>query len=383
LSELKLGRDGKTLFLDDPDPSVIDNFNVHITRGRKPNLAHSMLCHLRQAARMRLILTTNFDTLIEDAFAHHQRRVDVISVSVRGSLPDPEVVHARDTVVKLHGTFSETRADFSLDLEPTIDDKKRFFHYVRGRYPETQDVQFAPAQLLVAGYSGSDARCVHMMKAVLEGDATARVFWVCNSRRDKERLKEIFPEQSYRERVVTTTTERVDLLLYELHQQLCFTLPAGGGSSYHINHNVPPSPSFRPAADEDERIPPGAEAIVAQAGWLHAVDPVARAVANAPERKVLIIDGPSGVMDAMRGALDLMAQRYGTQKVWLELEDYADTASVAHDLFQIIAMRRGVLHLSHAEFCPDLPTEIPEADPNGEQRQAWCSLGAGRITSIG
>jgi hypothetical protein len=33
-------------------PKVIDSFNTHITDARRPNLAHSMLCHLAQRARM-------------------------------------------------------------------------------------------------------------------------------------------------------------------------------------------------------------------------------------------------------------------------------------------------------------------------------------------
>ncbi|RYZ09229.1 MAG: hypothetical protein EOO73_05570 [Myxococcales bacterium] len=370
LSELKLGRDRRTLFLEeDADQSVIDNFNVHITRGRRPNLIHSMLCHLRQPARMRVLLTTNFDTLIEDAFANQKRRVEVISVSVRGALPDPEIVHARDTVVKLHGTFNETRADFSLDERPSLEDRRRFFNYVRGSHPEDGRGGFVPAQLLVAGYSGSDARCVEMMKTVLEGDRHALIFWICNSDRDRARLEETFPEESYGPRVIATVSERFDLLLYEFHQQLCLTLPPGGGTSYHINHNVAPVASFRLEDSKKDETPPGVTAIIEAATWIGERAPDAPASrGDAVERKILVVDGPSGVLAAMRGAMDGLSQQLGMQKVWLELEDYADTASLAHDLFQIIATRRGVFNLSHAELCPPelashLSPELPPAPP--------------------
>jgi len=352
LSEVKLGMDRKTLFLEESEASVIDNFNVHITRGKRPNLIHSMLCHLRQPARLRLLLTTNFDTLIEDAFANQKRRVEVIAVSVRGSLPDPEIVHARDTVVKLHGTFSETRADFSLDDRPSLEDRRRFFHYVRGGYPETSQPSFVPGQLLVAGYSGSDARCVDMMKTVLEGDPSALIFWICNSKRDHARLEQLFRERSYGARIIATISERVDLLLYEFQQQLCLTLPPGGGSSYHINHNVAPVASFRVDDHQDDKDPPGASAIVAAATWIGELDSAGLSRDAQPrERKILVVDGPSGVLGAMRGAIDTLSQQHGVEKVWLELEDYPDTPSLAHDLLQIIASRRGVLGLSHAELC--------------------------------
>jgi hypothetical protein len=375
LSSLKLGANKQTLFLEEPEHSVIDNFNVHITRGKRPNLIHSMLCHLRQPARLRLLLTTNFDTLIEDAFASQNRRVEVISVSVRGALPDPEVVHARDTVVKLHGTFSETRADFSLDLGATPEDRRRFFHYVRGSYPERTQPGFVPSQLLVAGYSGSDARCVDMMKTVLEGDPAARIFWICNSKRDKARLTEIFCERSYGRRVVATVSERVDLLLYEFQQQLCLTLPPGGGSSYHITHNVAPVASFRLDEGCEEAPAPGVRLLVEAASWIGDRSPAAQeADAGANERKILVVDGPSGALVAMRGAMDFLAQQHGVEKVWLELEDYADTPSLAHDLLQIIASRRGALNLGHAELCP---SELLSS------AQSRTDSGAGaRLTSI-
>ncbi len=231
LSELKLAPDRHTLLLDDPDQNVIDSFNVHITRGRRPNLIHTMLCHLRQPARMRLILTTNFDTLIEDAFAGQERQIEVISVGTKGLLPDPDLVHARDIVVKLHGTASETRADFSLDDPPSIEDRKRFFSYVRGGQADSTGERFIASQLLVARYSGLDARCVQLMKSVLDGDQDARIYWICNSPADEGRLHVLFRERAYRDRIFTTRTERVDLLLYELHQKLCLSLPPASASA--------------------------------------------------------------------------------------------------------------------------------------------------------
>ena len=70
LAELQLAPDGHTLFLVERDPAVIDGFNVHITQGRRPNFTHTMLCHLREPARARIVLTTNFDTLREAIRAH-------------------------------------------------------------------------------------------------------------------------------------------------------------------------------------------------------------------------------------------------------------------------------------------------------------------------
>lgn len=350
LSELKVAPDGHTLLLDKPDQTVVDGFNVHITRGRRPNLAHTMLCHLRQPARMRLILTTNFDTLIEDAFAEQERRIDVISVGIKGSLPDPEIVHSRDTVVKIHGTVSDTRADFSLDEVPGIEDRKRFFHYVRGGNPDSPDDRFLPGHLLVAGYSGNDARCVQLMKAALD-DPEARVFWVCHTHSDLEALKKLFGERAYRDRIIATVHERVDLLLYEFHQQLCLHLPPGSLSE-HINHNVPPESLETPSKAGEAQ--PEAPSSREQVRFSNAINNAEQlhAAMSAPE-SVTIVDGDFGILGTTRENVRKVANEHGLTEIWFELEDYGSAESLAHDLFQQIASRRGVFHSSH-ELCPRL-----------------------------
>jgi hypothetical protein len=362
LSELRLIERGR-LALVEADPSVVDGFNVHITRNRRPNLLHTMLTHLREPARMRLFFTTNFDTLIEDAFAQQKRRIDVISVSVRGELPDPEIVHARDTILKLHGTLTETRADFSLDASPSLQDLRRFFHYVRGRHPEDDQSHgdrseggFVPSHLLVAGYSGSDPRCIQLVKFVLDGDPQAILFWVCNNEHDLARLCERFPERAYKKKIVATTAERFDLLLYEFHQRLCLSLPAGGATlpgSYQIKHSAPPQKSFRPRAHQPAEHAEATARIIDAVTWLEK----GRDVASVPETgvhgKLVFIDGPSGVSQPMGSAFSELSRRYALKSTWLELEDFPNTGAVAHQLFQAIALRRGISQLRHAQLCPN------------------------------
>jgi hypothetical protein len=366
LSELRLDRDGGALSLVEAEPAVIDGFNVHITQGRRPNLTHTMLAHLRQPARARVVLTTNFDTLIEDAFAQLHRRIEVISVSLKGALPDPEIVHARDTVVKLHGTLSETRADFSLDDPPTPEDLRRFFHYIRGGPPgdAAEGGRFVPGHLLVAGYSGADARCVQLMKFVLDSDRDARIFWVAYTKNDREFLKALFPERAYEGRIVATSSERFDLLLYELYQRLCLSLPPGG-FSYQITHNVPPGSSFKLEPDDDgddgEKIRrvPGAAAVDDRLSQLRAAHN-GEHPGQPGDGNILVVAGSSGVLAALRSSFKAQGSRHGLERIWLELEDYPNAAAVAHELFQVIAIRRGLFQLGHAQLCPHDLCESPK-----------------------
>ena len=125
LSMTKCESDKRRTYLDDqPDASVVDGFNVHITRDRQINLGHKMISHLVRPMRIRTLLTTNFDQLIEQAFGRLLIPLQVISVSVKGGLPHPRTVRSQNTLVKLHGDSIETRADFTLDEEPSQQDKE-------------------------------------------------------------------------------------------------------------------------------------------------------------------------------------------------------------------------------------------------------------------
>jgi len=352
LSELQISED-HTLLLVEPDPAVVDSFNVHITRGRRPNLTHTMLCHLRGPARMRVLLTTNFDTLIEDAFAEQNHRLEVVSVSSKGELANPEIVHARDTVVKLHGSLNETRADFSLDDLPSLADRRRFFHYVRGGFPNEKGERFIPGHLLVLGYSGSDARCVQMMKFVLDSDPRALIFWVCTRSQDLNRVRAIFNESAYRDRIIVTQSERLDLLLYELYQKLCLSLPPGG-SVHLLNHHVPPQTSFHPRfeEEEDKEIAATGREVAKALTWLASPWKAAETTGPGSRQKVIVLDGPSGILATLRTTFNTVSKDYRLEKIWLELEDYASTAAVAHEVFRVIAIKSGLYQLRHAQLCP-------------------------------
>ncbi|MFM7169154.1 MAG: SIR2 family protein, partial [Planctomycetaceae bacterium] len=222
--------------------SVIDAFNATITRDRHPNLAHKMLAHLAGGLRIHTILTTNFDTLTEDAFQQLSVRLRVLPVSSHGSLPNARTVAAEDTLVKLHGEAHDTRADLSLDDEPGAADLETFADYLtRGGPFSTIDKTVESRRLLVIGYSGSDYRCVQMIKRWLESAADRPIiYWVCYSQSDVIRVQHLFRSEHYRGRLRITQTTRPDLLLYELYQRLHLSLPPGG-LSYEFSHILPPN----------------------------------------------------------------------------------------------------------------------------------------------
>jgi NAD-dependent SIR2 family protein deacetylase len=75
---------------------------------RRPTKAHHAIAKLVADGNVRVIVTTNFDRLIENALREAGVEPTVISSddSAKGATP---LVHSRCTVIKLHGDYLDTR----------------------------------------------------------------------------------------------------------------------------------------------------------------------------------------------------------------------------------------------------------------------------------
>ena len=75
---------------------------------KTPTQAHKAIATLVKYGYIRMILTTNFDRLIEKALEKQGITPDVISTddALKGAMP---YVHSKCTVVKLHGDYMDTR----------------------------------------------------------------------------------------------------------------------------------------------------------------------------------------------------------------------------------------------------------------------------------
>lgn len=399
-----------SLCVTNRDQAVIDGFNIHITANRQPNLAHKMLAHLWRSLRARVLLTTNFDTLLEQAFRQIEYGIQVIPVSSRGELPDPRTIYACPTIVKMHGSLLETRADFSLDSEPSQADKQRFASYL-GVDHHGKPLVFTPQHLLVIGYSGSDYRCIQLIKAALERSPKTQVYWVCYDENDLQRLKVTFFEEDFKNRIITCVSRRPDLLLYDLYQLINLSLPSGG-FSFQFSPRVPPSRADGADSsslsivdhlvsqcdtkgendDFDIEVEASAllgsdsiesKALARQAVAIAASQEIRRQIFNVkastndllnryvrctrekqhPGFEGSLANPPlvvrcsgSSVDTAGRLVVDL-EQKHRKRVIWLELQDHANYRALARDFLVNLTLAVGKFQLEHINLLPSLPSD--------------------------
>jgi hypothetical protein len=410
LSRVVIGEHG--LRMGDPNPSIIDDFNSTITRDKRPNLGHKMLAHLSEPLRISTLLTTNFDTLMEEAYRSLSLPLTVLPVSAKGELPNQRTAGSSDSLIKLHGQSHDTRADLSLDDEPSAEDMATFLAYMqRGtghllpRKPVTPSSD-RTSRLLVVGYSGSDHRCMQMIKHWLEhSNDQPRAYWICFSESDQQRIEELFASTSFDGQIRTVLTSRPDLLLYELYQKLQFCLPPGG-LTYEFTQVLPPerirkfdhpqepindiiqeasktNSSSTLIARYNKRLIrdaivqdvcqemlnsvntgdglKGFSHFINRSKWYPAykqemvTDEGAREIAkdkHAYAHQPTLIDCAGGVVRACALAASKLSQEHSRRVFWIELQDYLDTDSLLRDFLRSLALRCGYFQSSHVTMHP-------------------------------
>jgi hypothetical protein len=168
----------QTIDLEDADASVIASFIDFLTRGKVANRGHRLLAQLAVPLRIQLALTTNFDTLHEQAFQAAHLPFDVIEVPSTGLLPSAIAVCRGETLVKLHGARVQPRADHSLDADPSVANRATFATYFGASDGESLS---AVKHLLVMGFSGADRHLMRLIAEALVTRPQMKLFWVAHT----------------------------------------------------------------------------------------------------------------------------------------------------------------------------------------------------------
>lgn len=169
--------------LCDRNQTTIDACLDHFMRDRAPATPHQFLYFLAQSLNCRVILTTNFDQLLEMAFAGEGLMPRVYEVHGEGSIPSGQLLLSQPlSIVKLHGGAHQLRTGFDLDdpLSPAA--LSTFADLFRQLQPPDGD----PPLIVTLGYSGSDRRVMDIVTNHIRGWRSSgrekpyrpRVLWV-------------------------------------------------------------------------------------------------------------------------------------------------------------------------------------------------------------
>lgn len=147
------------------DADHIDSLFQVLVRGRHPGASHRQLAFLTRRFGWRLVLTTNFDDLVERALLSEGLEPTVFDVWKSAELPAPGLVRKGLSVIKLHGSAYGLRVGESLDVPLKPAEINTLSAYM-GERPI----------LLIAGWSGKDQRIRDLVNAAVEPNG--QVVWV-------------------------------------------------------------------------------------------------------------------------------------------------------------------------------------------------------------
>ena len=142
---------------------------------RQPATAHRYLAFLTPILHLKLFLTTNFDSLLEESLRTEGFSPNLYEIAIGAPLPHHSLIHEDISVIKLHGGKFGLRVDASLDAPLDKEAKERLRKYL----PENPI-------LLVLGLSGWDQRVLDIVEIVRQ--VGGEIFWV---RFEKDRPKPV------------------------------------------------------------------------------------------------------------------------------------------------------------------------------------------------
>ena len=150
------------------DFDLVDSLFTSFEEGRFPTTAHRFLTFLRSSVDLPLILTTNFDSLLEQAFLDSGVVPKVFDIHRDADLPDADLVRRGFSLLKLHGSSYGLRLGERLKNPLEQDAQADVIRYL----PEN-------ALIVVLGFSGSERRIMQLLRAIaLSAARNPRILWL-------------------------------------------------------------------------------------------------------------------------------------------------------------------------------------------------------------
>lgn len=152
--------------------NLADALFTSFEEGLKPTISHRYLAFLQPKLGIPLLLTTNFDTLLERAFQQEGIPPKVFDIHKDAELPNPTLISQQLSLLKLHGSAYGLRLGERLKYTLEADARNNALGYI----PKD-------ALMLVMGFNGSERRIMQMLQAFVQVRETHtlskhRLIWI-------------------------------------------------------------------------------------------------------------------------------------------------------------------------------------------------------------
>jgi len=362
------------LVLGPPNPDIIDTFVLNVVMGKQPTLGHRMLAQLAGPLRVSLALTTNFDDLLEQAFAETNNLFTVFDVHIDAGLPPLRDLIGRNALVKLHGGRFGMRADYSLDTPPTDTDLRCFVSYfldrplsdrewrtLRDQPPRphagggTDNRLPARRHLLVVGIGANDERINQMIGAAARAIKDLRVFWICYLRDEQEGVNQLLDRLGIQSKFRSVLQHRFPGLLFlQAYQMMTASLPPSQ-AVFPAAHRVPVPPEWPPTKNKPSIQDRNREYIEAQADRLLAriqrcqtedTSVLEDGSLITRQTRCVLMHGPDSVL---AGGMSIAAEAFdqllekSDQAVWIDLDEIGSVNDLFETMIHTVARKAGIV----------------------------------------
>lgn len=170
--------------LTEGQPDLVDGLFSQLNEFRSPTWSHIYITALLRVLGVRLLLTTNFDSLLESTFQTESVKARIFDVHRDAALPHPRLVNRQLSLLKLHGSSYGLRYGEQLQTYADEKSKIRFTNYI----PKN-------SMLVVVGFSGWERRIMQLIAEFAIGSGQqsnqTKVLWLTTG--DPNKLTEHSP----------------------------------------------------------------------------------------------------------------------------------------------------------------------------------------------
>lgn len=338
-----------------PQSSVVDTFFRQVVSGKQPTLAHKMFALLSRAIRIKTILTTNFDDLLEKAYEEFGDPLTAYSVQLNSSIPSYQLTAGNRAIIKLHGGRFSLRADYSLDETPSDVDARNFLSFLMAKgipydsWHRAEPKYLPVNHLFVMGFSGNDRRIRDLIRESCKRlDLNKfKIFWIAFNRNDEESAIDLAKDiaNSCDQPLAAANLQdwfhivrhySPGFLLLELYQHISLGIPPAGVV-------FPTTSRLRlPAEIDPQLIEEGKSETEDLLGDLLKAKPNFKSESPLRHRSLFVLESHADDKAACVAAMCYRKLREtGKQAVWLEMDEIESAVDLFEHLVDAVSRQMG------------------------------------------